>query len=479
MKTQYIYIEKLLYAIGLLLILFGMAACEEENFSIVPDAIETQTITSIEPSMADVGTTITITGTNFSQVPANNKVSFGSTPAEVLSATETTLTVVVPEGATTGPISIFKVETVEGPLFTVVPAPVINEFSVTGAAVGTSITISGANFGATAGENIVRFNGVTADITSASTTELVVVVPEEATTGPITVEVIGQTNETELIFTIAPVIEAINPEVGLPGETVTITGSNFNAVPDNNNVSFNGALAIVESASTTELVVTVPDDATTGPVAVEIETLLATSPTDFTIDSTTLIFAINDINDDVEEAADGRMTLDSSDLELGEFDTFGTPDVGLQKIGLRFNGVNIPSGVTITAASIQFVADQTAGADPTEMTIFGENVGNAAAYVEVDNDLSNRALTTANAIWNIPEWTGTETGPNQRTVDISDIIQEIIARGDWAEGNSMNFIFEATGVSAGATENNVGREAETYDVDNPQEGAQLIITFID
>ncbi|WP_282079054.1 IPT/TIG domain-containing protein [Aquimarina algiphila] len=465
MKKQYRFPKVSIVVTIMVTILIGIISCEDEDFRVVPEPEPAQTITAIEPMLSDIGTTVVINGTNFSRVPANNKVSFnGGILAIVSVATDTTLTVTVPEGATTGPISVKKGQiNVEGPVFNVVGAPAITDLSTTGAAVGETITIRGNNFGATVTDNIVQFNGVTAEVTTASSTEITVIIPDGATTGPLTVEVFGQVGS--VTFTITPTIISFDPTVGIPGAVVTIIGTNFSPEVDKNRVSFNGSLATVNSATTTELKVIVPAAATTGPIAVEVEGLLAITDTDFTIDSVSLIIPINDANDDVEEAADGRMTLDSSDLELGEFDTFGTPDLGLQKIGLRFNGITIPAGVTIASASIQFVADSTPGADPTEMTIFGENVGNAAAYDDITpaNSVSGRVLTSASVVWNIPEWTGSETGPNQKTVDISSIVQEIVNRGDWADGNSMNFILQATGVSAGATANNVGREAETFE----------------
>src|SRR6185437_16489719 len=53
--------------------------------------------------------------------------------------------------------------------------------------VGTQVTISGANFSPDSAQDAVSFNGTAAAITSASSTQLVVAVPNGATTGPITV----------------------------------------------------------------------------------------------------------------------------------------------------------------------------------------------------------------------------------------------------------------------------------------------------
>ncbi|MEO9803854.1 MAG: hypothetical protein ABJF04_11425 [Reichenbachiella sp.] len=181
------------------------------------------------------------------------------------------------------------------------------------------------------------------------------------------------------------------------------------------------------------------------------------------VSSGTVVSAISASNDDVEEGATGPLDFDSSDLELGEFDTGGTPDRGLQTIGLRFNGIAIPANVTITSASIQFTTD-TPGSGAAELTIYGENVGNATEYIDVDFDVSNRPKTTANAVWAIPEWLAAgDKGAAQKTVDLSAIVQEIVNRADWTADNSINFIMVHTGVSVGVTANDAGREAETFD----------------
>ncbi len=53
-------------------------------------------ITSFTPANGAVGTTVTLTGTNFNATAANNIVFFGATKATVSAATATSLTVAVP-----------------------------------------------------------------------------------------------------------------------------------------------------------------------------------------------------------------------------------------------------------------------------------------------------------------------------------------------------------------------------------------------
>ena len=76
-----------------------------ENTTASPPAV-TVTITSFSPTHALVGAPVTITGTNFSTVPANNSVKFNGTTAAVTSSTATQIVTTVPTGASTGPITV-------------------------------------------------------------------------------------------------------------------------------------------------------------------------------------------------------------------------------------------------------------------------------------------------------------------------------------------------------------------------------------
>ena len=77
------------------------------NISILRQVIPVYppSITSFSPTIATPGSTVTITGTNFSSTAANNIVFFGATQANVITATTTQMTVSVPAGATYTPIT--------------------------------------------------------------------------------------------------------------------------------------------------------------------------------------------------------------------------------------------------------------------------------------------------------------------------------------------------------------------------------------
>ncbi|MER3319381.1 MAG: BspA family leucine-rich repeat surface protein [Allomuricauda sp.] len=92
----------------LALSLFAVAAlwsCSKDDGPSTP-TVETPTITGFSPTSGPVGTIVTINGTNFGITAASNTVKIGTTTAIVTSPTATKLTVTVPDGATTGKVSV-------------------------------------------------------------------------------------------------------------------------------------------------------------------------------------------------------------------------------------------------------------------------------------------------------------------------------------------------------------------------------------
>jgi hypothetical protein len=80
-----------------------------------------------------------------------------------------------------------------------------------------------------------------------------------------------------------PTITSFTPTDGLPGDSVTIVGTNFDALASNNTVKFNGTTASVTSASSTSLTAVVPDGATTGTISVTTPGGTDTSDSSFTV----------------------------------------------------------------------------------------------------------------------------------------------------------------------------------------------------
>ena len=192
--------------------------------------------------------------------------------------------------------------------------------------------------------------------------------------------------------------------------------------------------------------------------------------------SGTVEVRIADGSDDVEETQfDGFLKMHSSDLELGDADFFDflemepmygffDPMLEDQKVGLRFQNVQIPQGATITSAYLSFTVDETSSQN-TSVTIFGEAADDAAPFAEWGFfDLSSRPLTNASVDWNIPAWT--QVGAPQQSPDIKAIVQEIVNRPGWSAGASMVFSIDGSG----------SRVAVSYD-GNPAAAPVLHITY--
>ena len=85
------------------------------------------------------------------------------------------------------------------------------------------------------------------------------------------------------ITAFAPTITSFSPASGTAGTLVTITGTNFDNLPEYNMVKFNGAVAKVISVSSTGLVAEVPAAATKGRITVTVAGRTATTASDFCI----------------------------------------------------------------------------------------------------------------------------------------------------------------------------------------------------
>src|SRR5689334_14910700 len=68
----------------------------------------------------------------------------------------------------------------------------------------------------------------------------------------------------------SPSITNVSPTTGVAGNSVTISGTNFDEQAGNNEVKVNGSLAVVNSASKQSLQITIPAGATTGKITVTV-----------------------------------------------------------------------------------------------------------------------------------------------------------------------------------------------------------------
>ena len=162
----------------------------------------------------------------------------------------------------------------------------VSEFTPNSGPVGTTVTLFGSGFNATANLNTVKLNGTTAVVTAATTSRLTVTVPSGATTGTISVTVGVNTAASGQSFTVTagavgPAISSFTPIIGAAGTVVTINGSNFESVASKNQVRFNGVFTSATGATSSQITTTVPLTTASGKIRVGTPTGVAVSPTDF------------------------------------------------------------------------------------------------------------------------------------------------------------------------------------------------------
>jgi YD repeat-containing protein len=166
-------------------------------------------ITSLSPTLGAVGATVTITGTDFGPIQGVSTVTFNGIAATPTSWNTTSIVVPVPLGATTGNVAV-TVGTVTsyGIGFSVLSAPSITSLSSTSGAAGASVTVSGANFGATQGTGTVKFNGTTASVSSWSATSIGGTVPSGAISGTVVVNTSG-VNSNGVFYTVLTTLSGV------------------------------------------------------------------------------------------------------------------------------------------------------------------------------------------------------------------------------------------------------------------------------
>ncbi len=223
------------------------------------------TVTGFTPMSRGPGMSVTITGTNF-VAPAS--VSFGGVAAtSVVVVSPTQITCNVGVGGASGFVQVTTPNGVGSStptMFTFVPAPSITSFTPTTGPVGTVITINGNDLGSALN---VTVGGTPAMINTNSATVITATVGA-GTTGPVAVTTLGGTatsSPTNFTFA-APTITSFTPTMAAAGAVVTITGNNFTGATQ---VRIGGVLCpIYTVVSNTQIDVTVPAGAITGPVRV-------------------------------------------------------------------------------------------------------------------------------------------------------------------------------------------------------------------
>jgi len=154
--------------------------------------------------------------------------------------------------------------------------------------------------------------------------------------------------------------------------------------------------------------------------------------------SSLVIAAADGVDDAVENTNDGQLALSNDYLSTNRGEGSTDPHV----IGLRFRGLQLPPGASITSATIEMTAAADMP-DATNVAISVQSSSDAGPYLLSDASSNIQARSYGTPVnWQQPG--GSVIGDNLFSSDVTSLIDETINRAGWQAGNSIAFKMEAT-----------------------------------
>ncbi len=380
---------------GLITLVTPVGTAASATAFVVPSA---PTISGLNPTSGVVGTSVTVTGTDFTGITS---LTLNGVSVPFVFVNNTTVTFVVPAGGTTGAVTVSTpLGTATGPVFTVPATPTNDLCSATvpllpcnGSVLGTttlstsigdptaacnavtiepasggvfyrfigtggSVTLSTCDAATTFDTKLFVYTGSCANLVCVTANDDVTCTPRQYASSLTFTSVTGTTyyvfvsgyngatgdfrlTSTSTLCSAVPTITSFTPITGPAGTLVTITGANLTGATG---VTFGGAAATAFTVvSATSITVTVPAGANTGPIGVTTAGGTATSTASFTVTGST------------------RATLANYDFNAGTSFAALTPATapGITAAASSSEAFATLTGIATTAAA--FAQNQTAG----------------------------------------------------------------------------------------------------------------------
>lgn len=250
------------------------------QFYIVPN------ILSLTPSSGPVGTPVTIAGNGFGTSQGFGGVTFNGTSATITTWSDTSISVAVPPGATTGSVVVTASSFIAGAGLNFTVPPLLISLAITPA--NPSIALSSTQalrLSALGNYSDGSQQDLTARVTwGTSNSSVALVAPFLGVAG--VVELYGAGTATITASTgsisartvvtvtppptpVSPAIAAISPTSGVAGTQVTVTGSNFGTQQGTGTVWLGTTLGTVASWSDTQVIATVSTGSASGTAIIQ------------------------------------------------------------------------------------------------------------------------------------------------------------------------------------------------------------------
>ncbi|RDC61823.1 IPT/TIG domain-containing protein [Adhaeribacter pallidiroseus] len=320
---KYFLNTKLLFLVCWVLSLGLLTACDDEDES-SPNNGQVALL-SFGPTGAKHGEQIQFIGLNLDKVEAIDLPGVTVAKAQFVNQSSELITLVVPEAATAGKV------TLKTPAGDVVSKTVLSfEVPVTITAVtpearpGANITVTGSKLNWVEGVIFGDSKDTITTFVNQTLTELTLTVPLDAKNGILTfitggTEPLVIKTEQELIVTL-PKVTALAPNPLKHGENLTITGTDLDLVKE---VIFTAVgeakVTSFVSQTATDLVVTVPDNATKGVLTLVVPSMEQVTTTQ---ELNLVLPAITSVSPTPVDPG-AALTINGTNLDLVKTITFG------------------------------------------------------------------------------------------------------------------------------------------------------------
>jgi hypothetical protein len=171
-------------------------------------------------------------------------------------------------------------------------------------------------------------------------------------------------------------------------------------------------------------------------------------------------------DDAVEIVPSGLVTTVSQTIEMNYLGGAN------QLVAIRFSSVPIPKGASILRAYIQLhAAGECTG--PASFLVRGQAADNALTFTASKHDISGRPNTTASITWSPADWqyrTLTDMAGNtdQMTPELRTIVQEIVSRSGWQQGNAIVITLQGSGTGSRKIYSTEGTQRTCYKTLGPK-----------
>ena len=236
-------------------------------------------IERLNPEFGAPGEPIIISGHNLGNA---STVHFGTVSVRFRVLGDTQLSALVPDVTGLLPITVTTSvgqATLEG-FEATGRTPFVREFRPEFASPGMTVSVEGKNF---IGSTQFLFGEVPASFVVTSDTQIQLTIPAEAPSGPVTLHHPAGIATSRVAFRVigtGPFVEAIKPEVGSPGDIITLEGINLTGTQS---IRFGAAVAPFTVTADTQIRVTIPNDAESGPLTLTSPRGTSVSEPEFTL----------------------------------------------------------------------------------------------------------------------------------------------------------------------------------------------------